>query len=177
MDKQVAFFWKSGIFALGSVALAAGLTLSTPSTVKAQAAYGSYLGAGAAFGVTNGGGTNENSTTSAFVATRYKFLKVPVSLRSQVLIGGSGLAVVPVVSYDFPINWQTDVYIGAGASIVQGTNTPIGNRGSFVLQPGIDYALPNSSVSLFWNAIVSLDGYQSSGTSAVSIQAGAGLRF
>ena len=179
MSKQKAFLWGSRVFALSSVAVAAGLALSSPSPANAQAAYGSYIGAGPAFGVTNGGGVNEDSNTSGLIAVRYKFLRAPVSLRTQVLVGGDGIAVVPTVSYDIPISWQADAYIGAGASIVtgEGNKTPIGNKGSFVIQPGLDYALPNTSLSLFTNAIISFDGYESNNGTAVSIQAGAGLRF
>lgn len=177
MKERKAYLWGSEIFAFGSLVLAAGFTLSNPSIANAQAAYGSYLGAGAAFGVTNQNQPNEDSNTSGFFSVRYKFLRAPVSLRTQVLVGGNGVAVVPTVSYDFPINWQTDAYIGAGASIVRGDKTPIGNKGSFVIQPGIDYALPNSSLSLFTNAIISFDGYRSNNGTAVSIQGGAGLRF
>ncbi|NJP08383.1 MAG: porin family protein [Leptolyngbyaceae cyanobacterium RU_5_1] len=177
MDQQVAYLRSSGLVAIGSIALAAGFTLSTPSSVRAQAAYGSYIGAGAAFGVSDQNPINEDRNTSAFFGVRYKFLKAPISLRAQVLVGGEGVAVVPTVSYDFPINWQADVYVGAGASIVRGDKTPIGNKGSFVIQPGIDYALPNSNLMLFGNAIISFDGYRSNNGTAASIQAGAGLRF
>ncbi len=177
MKKQTIKYWGSEIVALGCVSLAAGFTLMTSSTAHAQAAYGSYLGAGVAFGVSHQDAINEDSNTSGFFAVRYKFLRAPVSLRTQVLVGGSGVAVVPTISYDFPLNWQTDAYIAAGASIVRGDKTPIGNKGSFVLQPGIDYALPNTSMSLFTNAIISFDGYRSNNGTAASIQAGAGLRF
>ncbi|MDX2228303.1 MAG: hypothetical protein NW220_01605 [Leptolyngbyaceae cyanobacterium bins.349] len=177
MKERKAHFWGSEIFAFGSVALAAGFTLLTPALANAQAAYGSYLGVGAAFGVSNQNAINEDSNTSGFFAVRYKFLRAPVSLRTQVLIGGNGVAVVPTVSYDFPLSWQADAYIAAGASIVRGDKTPIGNKGSFVIQPGIDYALPNTSLSLFTNAIIAFDGYRSNNGTAASIQAGAGLRF
>jgi len=177
MKKRIAYLSKGGLSAIGSLALVAGLVLSSSTAATAQAAYGSYLGAGPAFGVTNGDGLNEDSNTSGFFAVRYKFLKAPISLRTQVLVGGDGIAVVPTVSYDIPINWQADAYIGAGASIVRGDKTPIGNKGSFVIQPGIDYALPNTSMSLFTNAIISFDGYESDNGTAVSIQGGAGLRF
>lgn len=177
MKKRVAYLWGSTIFAFGSLALATGFTLSTPSLAKAQAAYGSYLGAGPAFGITSQDAVNEGRNTTGFFAVRYKFLRAPISLRSQVLVGGNGIAVVPTVSYDIPLNWQADAYIGAGASIVKGDQTPVGNKSSFVIQPGIDYALPNTNLSLFTNAIISFDGYRSNNGTAVSIQGGAGLRF
>lgn len=177
MKKREASLLRREIFAFGSVALATVLTLVNSTSANAQAAYGSYLGAGAGFNVTNNGVPGSEDSTSGLLAVRYKFLRTPISLRTQVLVGGEGIAVVPVVSYDFPISWQADAYVGAGASIVKGDRTAVGNKGSFVIQPGIDYALPNTSLSLFTNAIIAFDGYRSNNGTAISIQGGAGLRF
>jgi hypothetical protein len=162
----------------GGVLLAAGLVVGGSSPAQAQAAYGSYIGAGPAFGVTSRNAPNENANTSAAFAVRYKFLQAPISIRSQVLVGGNGVAIVPTVSYDVPISWQADAYVGAGAAVVKGDRTPVGNNGGFVIQPGIDYALPNSNLMLYTNAIISFGAYRStSGGVGASIQAGAGLRF
>jgi len=175
-DRQAMHSWGCGLIALSAVALSAGLVLS-PSPVVAQAAYGSYIGAGASVGVTRGG-DDEPSRTAGVVSFRYKFLKVPFSIRTQALIGDS-IAVVPTVSYDLPINWNADVYIGAGAAIpLSGDRTtPIGNQAGFALQPGIDYVLPNSNLVVFGNAIISFDAYRKGGGAASSLQAGVGLRF
>ncbi|NJR49129.1 MAG: porin family protein [Leptolyngbyaceae cyanobacterium CSU_1_3] len=155
-------------------AIAVGLALCLPqSPASAQAAYGSYVGVGASFGLTRA--ENDDRKVSGVIAGRYKFLRAPISLRGQVLIG-DGVALVPTVSYDIPLNWQADVYIGAGASIPIDSNTPIGNQTSFALQPGIDYALPNSDLVLFGNAIIAFDGYKRGGA-ATSLQGGVGIRF
>lgn len=140
----------------------------------AQAAYGSYVGVGPAVRL-SGSDDEDSSRVSAVVAARYKFLRAPISLRAQAFIG-SGTAIVPTVSYDYPLNWQTDVYIGAGASIPLGGDTVLGNRTSFAIQPGIDYALPNSNVVVFGNAVIAFDGYKNGGTAA-TLQGGVGLRF
>lgn len=165
-----------GLAALGSVAVAAGFIVTTPTAVKAQAAYGSYVGIGPSFGLTSGD-PGEDSDISGVIAARYKFLKLPISLRTQVLIGDN-VAVVPTVSYDIPINWRTDAYIGAGVSIVPGDEaTPVGNKTSFAIQPGVDYVLPNSNFVVFGNAIIAFDAYRNGGNTAVSVQGGVGLRF
>lgn len=161
-----------GLLAVGSGTIA-GLTLMTQAPAFSQAAYGSYVGVGASFGLTRA--ENDDRKTSGVIAGRYKLLRAPISLRGQVLIG-DGVALVPTVSYDIPINWQTDVYIGAGASIPIGSSTPVGDQTSFALQPGIDYALPNSNVVLFGNAIFAFDGYKRGGA-ATSLQGGVGIRF
>lgn len=175
VDKPVAYLWSGGCVALGSVALAAGFTLNSLSPAQAQAAYGSYVGAGPAFGLSSG--DNSSTETSGSFAFRYKFLRAPLSVRTQVLVGSTGTAVVPTLSYDYPLDWQTDLYIGAGASVVRGGNTPIGNKSSFVIQPGVDYAMPYSRWVLYGNAIISFDGYENNGGAGFSIQGGAGLRF
>ncbi len=169
--------WPGGLALLTGLALVGGAILGHAPQAAAQAAYGSYIGIGPAIGLTSGG-QDEPSRTSGVLAVRYKFLEAPISLRAQALIGDN-TAVVPVVSYDIPLNWRTDVYIGAGASLVNGkTTTPLGNETSFVLQPGIDYVLPNSELVLFSNAIIAFDAYRNvNNRTAVSVQAGIGLKF
>jgi hypothetical protein len=110
------------------------------------------------------------------IAGRYKLLEVPVSFRAQAFIG-SNVALVPTVSYDYPINWQTDAYIGAGVVLAGGdTPSPVGNKIGFALQPGIDYVVPNSNTVIFGNAIIAFDAVRDGGT-AFSLQGGVGLRF
>lgn len=167
--------------ALGSMALALGAFSAQPQPAMAQAAYGSYVGIGGSFGLSSGDDeAGEDSSAGAVIAARYKLLRAPVSIRAQALISDR-TALVPTVSYDFPLNWQTDLYIGAGASLMldgdQEDTSPIGNQSSFVLQPGIDHTLPNSNLVLFGNAIFAFDGYQEGSNAAVSIQGGVGLRF
>lgn len=159
---------------LASGVAAIALQMAVVSPVKAQAAYGSYIGIGPAIGLTEGGG--EGRKISGVVTGRYKFLEAPISLRGQVFIG-SGVALVPTVSYDIPINWQTDAYIGLGAAIPVSGNTPVGNKTGFAIQPGVDYALPNSNMVIFGNAVISFDAYKDTHGTAASLQGGVGLRF
>ncbi|MGJ5629212.1 hypothetical protein [Nostoc sp. CALU 1950] len=152
--------------------LGAGLVLSLATTKPAQAqvAYGSYIGIGPTIGVTDG------IQLGGVIAGRYKLLEAPISLRAQVLIGNN-TAIVPTVSYDFPLNWQTDAYLGAGLVLASGGSSPVGDKISFALQPGIDYMIPNSNTVLFGNAIIAFDAYRDSGGTAISVQGGVGLRF
>lgn len=162
---------------MGSLLLGAGLTLLTQSSASAQAAYGSYIGIGGSVGLTDGG--NDNGQSAAGVITaRYKFLEAPVSIRGQVLIG-EATAFVPTVSYDIPLSWQTDFYLGAGAVIQDSDSSysPLGNQTAFVLQPGFDFALEDSNLVIFTNATVALDAYKNSNDAAASIQAGLGFNF
>ncbi len=104
-------------------------------------------------------------------------MEAPLSLRAQVLIGNN-TAIVPTVSYDLPLNWQADAYLGAGLVLASGGgSSPVGDKISFALQPGIDYMIPNSNTVLFGNAIIAFDAYRDSGGTAISVQGGVGLRF
>ncbi|MDY7013220.1 MAG: hypothetical protein SVX43_06370 [Cyanobacteriota bacterium] len=149
-----------------------------PEPASAQAAYGSYIGIGPSFGVsTNDSG--EGRQLGGVVAARYKLLELPISLRAQALIGHA-VAIVPSVSYDIPLNWQTDAYVGAGvvfAGSDEGRPSPIGDKTSFALQPGIDYVIPNSSAVVFGNAIIAFDAFRNGGGPAFSVQGGVGLKF
>ncbi|KPQ38571.1 MAG: hypothetical protein HLUCCO16_12285 [Phormidium sp. OSCR] len=136
----------------------------------AQAAYGSYVGVGGSVGL------QEGNEFSGVVAVRYRLLEVPISLRTQVL-AGSGIAIVPTVSYDIPIDWETDAYIGAGVAFTGDDDTPVGNTTSFVLQPGIDRTFANSNVVVFGNAIIAFDAYEESNRTGVSVQGGVGIQF
>jgi hypothetical protein len=157
------------IRAIGYLGILAGLAL-TVQPAHSQAAYGSYVGVGGSAGFGNGfeGG--------GVVAARYKLLELPISIRAQALIG-SGVAVVPSVSYDVPINWQADAYIGPGIVIPSGEGTPVGDKVSFAIQPGVDYAFPDSNLVAFGNAIIAFDAFRDEGGTAFSIQGGVGLRF
>ncbi|MBW4427233.1 MAG: hypothetical protein KME50_23020 [Nostoc desertorum CM1-VF14] len=147
------------------------LSLGSIKPAQAQVAYGSYIGIGPSVGFTDG------IQLGGVIAGRYKLLEAPLSLRAQVLIGNS-TAVVPTVSYDFPLNWQADAYLGAGLVLAGGGgSTPVGDKISFALQPGIDYVIPNSNTVLFGNAIIAFDAYRDSGGTAISVQGGVGLRF
>ncbi|WP_375501177.1 hypothetical protein [uncultured Nostoc sp.] len=152
--------------------LGAGLVLSLASAKPAQAqvAYGSYIGIGPTLGFTDG------IQLGGVLAGRYKLLEAPLSLRAQVLIGNN-TAIVPTVSYDLPLNWQADAYLGAGLVLASGGSSPVGDKISFALQPGIDYMIPNSNTVLFGNAIIAFDAYRDSGGTAISVQGGVGLRF
>jgi hypothetical protein len=164
---------------IGLTALGCMSAIAAVPSAQSQPAYGSYVGVGASFGFTNGNpAAGESSRTSGLVAARYKFLELPVSIRTQILIGNS-TAVVPTVSFDVPLNFDTDVYIGAGVALSNTVDTtPVGNRNSFVIQPGIDYTVPNSNLVLFGNVIFAFDAYRNNpGTSATSLQTGLGLRF
>lgn len=159
-----------------AVAVAGAETVLRPGVAQAQVAYGSYVGIGAAVGVTNDAA---GSGMQGVIAGRYRFLTMPVSARAQAFMFGDSFAIVPTVSYDIPLNWNTDAYIGAGVSIPGGGGSAsvVGDQAAFVVQPGIDYMFPNSNLVAFGNAIFAFDAYRSTGSTAISVQGGVGMQF
>lgn len=149
---------------VGSLVGAAAIALSLQSPVQAQAAYGSYIGAGAGFGLGN------DSDLSVVLSGRYNVLELPISIRGTAFIGDSS-AFVPTVSYDYPLSFNTEIYLGAGVAFA-GDGSPVGDGTAFVLQPGIDYTLTDSNLVIFGNAIFALGS-----DSATSVQGGVGVQF
>lgn len=168
---------------LGASLLALTTTVASsvmaPEAAEAQVAYGSYVGIGAGVGLTNDAATGQGSGMQGVISGRYRLLRYPVSLRAQGFIFGGEFAFVPTISYDVPLSWNTDVYVGAGASFVGGGDNPsiVGDKTAFVLQPGIDYLFPNSNLVAFGNAIFAFDAYRQGGNMAISVQGGIGLQF
>lgn len=161
--------------AAASLAVAAAVLPSRPAV--AQPAYGSYIGVGVGVGQQNEDGSGLD--LAGVVAARYKLLELPVSIRAQAIFDSNSVGVVPAVSYDFPVSWQLEPYIGAGVSFTQ-KDSIIGDKTSFVLQPGVDYVIPNSRLVVFGNAIVAFDAYRDgdkNGKTAISVQTGLGWRF
>ena len=166
-----------GLKAIALLGFALSGVLTAPAAF-AQAAYGSYIGVGGTAGLTSGS-NGEGSHAGGVVAVRYRLLEVPLSIRAQALISDR-TAIVPTVSYDVPLNWQTDAYIGAGVAFQGGDKTsssPLGNQTAFVVQPGIDYNFPYSNLVLFGNAIIAFNAYKDGGGTAASVQGGLGVRF
>ena len=161
------------VLSVSSMALAVGLSQSA----SAQPAYGSYIGGG--LGIGHESDDDGQLDAAGVVTARYKFLKSPISARAQLFIDRDSVAIVPTVSYDIPVSWQLEPYIGAGVAF--GTNGSIvGDGASFVIQPGVDYAIPNTKWVVFGNALVAFDAYEGGdkdGDPAVSIQTGVGWQF
>jgi len=146
---------------LGTLAGAAAIALSIQAPAKAQAAYGSYIGIGPAFG---------DGEIGVAINGRYNILEVPISIRGAAFLG-EGSAFVPTVSYDYPLNFSTEVYVGAGVAFAS-EGSVMGDGTSFVLQPGIDYTVNSSSLVWYGNAIIPIGG-----DTTTAIQGGVGIQF
>ncbi|MBX2864961.1 MAG: hypothetical protein KTR27_15525 [Leptolyngbyaceae cyanobacterium MAG.088] len=166
-----------GRLGLAFITTAALVTALDAKPAEAQAAYGSYVGVGGTLGLSeddNGDGDG----FGAVVSGRYKLLAIPLSIRAQAFLLNGDPAVVPTVSYDFPVSWQTDIYLGAGLSLPFGGDaSPVGDQTAFVLQPGIDFAIPASNLVVFGNAIFAFDAFEDGGGTATAVQAGVGWNF
>ncbi|YAF96041.1 MAG: outer membrane beta-barrel protein [Nodularia sp. CChRGM 3473] len=167
------------ISALSSVVIAP-LVLSAGQAV-AQPQKGtdaSYVGAGIAAGVTNGGQDNDAANFGGNLTGRVKLGNTPFSARGNVLWNDQTSAIIPEVSVDVPIANRTNAYITGGYSFLDkdGSPSPIGNRDSVVVGAGVESEVANNFL-VYTNAKVGLRAYENSPASAISINGGLGYRF
>lgn len=166
--KYLAKYALTSAFVLTIAAL-----FSLPAKADEARVPSSYLGAGVSLGGIN---SDISSSLGGNITGRYKFEEAPVSFRTSVLFGNGGTSVVPTFSYDVPLGNRTNVYLGAGASVVpSNSNSLTGDRNAFALQPGIEVSL-NKNVLLYSNAVVAINGYND-GRTATSVQGGVGFQF
>ncbi len=152
--------WSVARWAIG--ALVSGLAIaSTQTPAQAQAAYGSYIGIGGAFG---------DGEIGFSVNGRYNILELPISIRGAAFLG-EGSAFVPTVSYDYPITFNLEAYLGAGVAFAS-EGSVMGDGTSFVLQPGVDYSFTNNRLVLYGNAIIPIGG-----DANTAVQGGVGVQF
>jgi len=131
---------------LGTLAGSLAIALAAQSPANAQAAYGSYIGIGPAFG---------DGEIGVAINGRYNILEVPISIRGAAFLG-DGSAFVPTISYDYPLNFNTEIYVGAGVAFAS-DGSVMGDGTAFVLQPGVDFLTGNKLV-FYGNAIVPFGG-------------------
>ncbi len=138
----------------------------------------SYIGAGVAGGVTNGGQVGQDAQFGGNVSGRLKLGPTPFSARTQILFTDQTTAIIPQVSVDAPIAKGTNVFLGAGYSFVEanGKQTPLGDRNGVALTAGVESEVAKNFL-IYSNATVGMKTYQNSPASAVSIQGGLGYRF
>lgn len=139
---------------------------------------GSYVGAGVAAGVTNGGQQGDAATFGGNIQGRVAIPNAPISVRGAVLFTNRNSAVMPMLTYDVPVANNTNFYIGGGYSFVQkdGQPTPLGNRDAAVVMAGAESGLGDHIV-VYGDAKFGIRAYKNSPASALSFQAGLGYRF
>ncbi len=145
---------------LGTLAGSLAIALAVQAPANAQAAYGSYIGIGPAFG---------DGEIGVAINGRYNVLELPISIRGAAFLG-EGSAFVPTISYDYPLNFNTEIYVGAGVAFAS-EGSVMGDGTAFVLQPGVDFLTGNNLV-FYGNAIVPFGG-----DTNTAVQGGVGIQF
>lgn len=171
--KTVATFSVLSALTASSLLLGSQVASAQPAGMD-----GSYVGAGLAAGVTDGGSDDDGSTFGGNIQGRLNVPRVPLSLRGSVLFSDDTSAIMPILSYDVPVSNNANIYAGAGYSFVEedGQSTPLGNQDAFVLTTGVESEVVRNIV-LYGDVKLGLDAYQDSSNPAVSFQLGAGYRF
>jgi hypothetical protein len=167
--------------AIASVVLSAGIASAQSTPTQATQTRGtdaSYLGAGVAAGVTNGGKQNDAALLGGNIQGRYAVPNAPVSVRGSVLFGGDSTAAMPMLTYDAPIAKNTNVYFGGGYSFQtdEGQASQLGNKNAPVLTLGAESEVAKNII-VYGDAKWGINAYEDSSADAVSLQTGVGLRF
>lgn len=164
--------------ALVATAIAPVLLSANPASAQPEGTKANYIGVGAAAGITNGGDNNDAANFGGNIQGRITTNKAPVSLRGAILFSGDNTAIMPIVSYDVPITDNANVYVGAGYSFTEknGQATPLGNTDAPVVTVGAEAEL-GRGIMIYGDTKVGINAYENSSGSAVSIQAGAGVKF
>lgn len=166
------------VSSLSILAISPILFTAESASAQPKGMDGSYIGAGVAAGVTNGGQDGDAATFGGNIQGRLAVPDAPVSVRGAVLWSDETSAIMPMVSYDVPVAKNTNVYVGAGYSFVEenGKPTPLGNQDAVVLTAGAESAIAKDFI-VYGDAKLGINAYQNSPASAVSVQAGVGYRF
>ncbi|MDY7012797.1 MAG: hypothetical protein SVX43_04205 [Cyanobacteriota bacterium] len=166
--------------AVSATILSAGIASAQPYRIEVDkpGTDASYIGAGVAAGVTNGGQTGDAATLGGNIQGRVAVPNAPVSVRGAVLFSGETSAIMPMVSYDQAISNNANVYVGAGYSFVEanGQPTPLGNDDAPVVVAGGEAEFFDGVV-VYGDAKWGINAYENSPADAVSFQAGVGYRF
>lgn len=160
-----------------AVVVAAGLSLSSPASAE-TGMRDRYIGAGVTQGLSIGDNAPDDGKFNGNISGRVPIANLPISARASVLFGNETSTIVPTITYDYGIAKNTNVYLGAGASLVQkeGTNTALGNKNAAVITAGVETKVANNWV-VYGDAKFGIDSYQNNSASAVAISGGVGLTF
>ncbi len=163
---------------MGSVMAIAPALIANQAMANPVRFDGSYVGAGVAAGVTNGGQNNDAATLGGNIQGRIAIPNAPVSVRGAVLFGGDNAAIVPTVTYDQRISDNANIYAGVGYSFMDRANqpSPLGNRESVVITLGAEAEVARRVV-VYGDAKWGINAYENSPADALSFQAGVGYRF
>ncbi len=151
---------------------------ASAQSVPTKGTNASYVGAGVAAGVTNGGQTGDAATFGGNITGRLKVGNTPFSTRGQINFSDETSAIIPHITADVPIAKGTNLYVGAGYQFVEkdGKPTPSGNKDGVAVVAGVESEVGRNFL-IYSNATVGIDAYQNSPASAVSINGGVGYRF
>ncbi len=171
--KSIAAVSTLSLVAIAPLVLSAGSASAQPKGFS-----DSYVGAGIAAGVTNGGQNNDAATFGGTIDARFALPKAPVSLRGSVIYSDDTSAIIPTITYDAGITKNTNVYGGVGYSFVEanGQPTPAGNDDAVVLTAGVESKVTKDIV-VYGNTKWGINAYQNGPADSLSFQTGAGIRF
>lgn len=167
------------ISALSMIAIAPiFMSAGSASAAPKKGTNATYIGAGVAAGVTNGGQSGDAATFGGNITGRLPLGNLPVSARGQIQFSDETSAIIPHLTVDVPIAKGTNVYVGAGYQFVEedGKPTPSGNKDGVAVVAGVESEVGKNFL-IYSNATVGVNAYKNSPASGVSINAGVGIQL
>ena len=138
----------------------------------------SYVGAGFAGGLTDGGDQNNEAKFGGNLTGRVRLGNTPLSARGNVIWNNETTAIIPELSVDVPIARGTNAFVTGGYSFIEqnGLPNPLGNKDAVVVGAGVESEIGKNFL-VYTNAKVGLRSYENSSGSAVNLNGGVGYRF
>ncbi|NJN87566.1 MAG: porin family protein [Leptolyngbyaceae cyanobacterium SL_7_1] len=123
-------------------------------------------------------GAPNGATVDRQLQGRLDVPNAPISVRATAIVGDDVRAVLPTLSYDFPVGNNANLYAGAGYVFITtpGTATPLGDRNGVVLTAGAETAI-GEDVVIYGDVRFRPDAQRQSETSQTRVQVGIGRRF
>lgn len=139
----------------------------------------SYVGAGVGTSFTRGNGTGQEPGFGGNITGRVAVPNSPVSARGQVVYNDRSSAIIPQVTLDVPVARNTNLFVGGGASFVQGqpnSSTAVGDQNAAVVTAGVETKVGDNIV-IYGNTLLGINGFKGSSTPAASVHVGGGFNF
>lgn len=121
--------------------------------------------------------TTNDATADRQLQGRLDIPHAPVSVRATAIVGNDVRAVLPTLSYDFPVSNNANIYAGAGYLFVTtpGMVTPLGDRNGVVLTAGAETSI-GEDVVVYGDVRFRPDAQRTS-ENQTRVQVGLGRRF
>jgi hypothetical protein len=148
----------------------------------AKGLQGHYIGAGPVVGIQVGekikgtDRTNVGGSVQGRYSLQGRGIQAPISLRGAVQFNKENVSIQPMVTYDFAIAPNVNLYAGGGASVlVNGKSSPMGTNTAGLVTAGIEGQVAKNTV-LFSDVKWGINAAEK-GRDVLGVQVGGAYKF